>query len=205
MSLTASEAFAIAQSRSMMLSVESLPGNSGSTAAVVTSMVKSSMIATSVMWARNARNCEPGLPRSMENATSSAVKSCPSWNLTPCRRVNRHVAPPVFSPARGEARHELEVLSSADEGVVDLGLDGERELLVHRMRIEGPRVALTCIDELRGVGVVGDGNQDCGGHQPEQKLADHGNALIFCAGRAWVVRPMFPRAPGSINFRRPLP
>src|SRR5687767_3037885 len=59
---------------------------------VVNSTVWSSIFFGSPTALAYTRKFEVGpWPRLIENTTSSAVKSLPSWNLTPLRRVNTHV------------------------------------------------------------------------------------------------------------------
>ena len=55
--------------------------------------------------------------RSIENLTSSAVKSEPSWNFTPRRSLNSQVVSLIALPALGEARLELQAVARPDQRI----------------------------------------------------------------------------------------
>ena len=58
--------------------------------------------------------------RSIENFTSSAVKSEPSWNFTPSRSLNSQVVGSTTFQDVGEARLELELVAGPDQRVEDV-------------------------------------------------------------------------------------
>ena len=58
--------------------------------------------------------------RSIENATSSAVSSVPSWNFTPLRSLNSQVVGSTGAPRLGEAGDEARVLVDVRERLEDV-------------------------------------------------------------------------------------
>ena len=55
--------------------------------------------------------------RSIENLTSSAVKSEPSWNFTPRRSLNSQVVSLIALPAFGQPRLELQPVARPDQRI----------------------------------------------------------------------------------------
>ena len=121
---------------------------------------------------------------SIENFTSSAVKSEPSWNFTPRRSLNSQVGRIDRLPAFGEARLDLQPVAGPDQRVEHvlerLGMRaGRGEMRVDRVRpaahADGQRLRET---ECRG------GRQHSGSDQQASGCARHGMVSRMVFGRA---------------------